>query len=54
MRENCKDKIEIKASGGVRNLDQFLEYYRIGVSRQGTRSTESIIKEALDRGFERG
>lgn len=54
MRKYCKDNIQIKAAGGIRNLDQFLEYYNIGVSRQGTRSTVAIIEDAIKRGYNRG
>lgn len=49
MRENCDARVEIKAAGGIRTLDQFLALYRAGATRQGTRSTQAIIEEAAMR-----
>lgn len=51
MRKNVKDSIEIKAAGGIRTLDQLIEFYEIGVTRFGTRSTAEIIAEAVERGL---
>jgi len=51
MRENAKNTVKIKAAGGIRTLDQLLEYYEIGVERFGTRSTEQIVSEAIRRGM---
>lgn len=51
MREYCKDSIEIKAAGGIRTLDQFIELYEAGATRQGTRATAQIIAEAIKRGM---
>ncbi|NTW71802.1 MAG: deoxyribose-phosphate aldolase [Eubacteriaceae bacterium] len=51
MRKYCKDSIEIKAAGGIRTLDQFIDLYNAGATRQGTRSTAEIIEEAIKRGM---
>jgi deoxyribose-phosphate aldolase len=51
MRKNVKRAIQIKAAGGIRTLEQLMGYYDIGVTRFGTRSTEKIITEAINRGL---
>lgn len=51
MRKICKPSIEIKAAGGIRTLDQFIDFYNAGATRQGTRSTAEIIEEAIKRGM---
>ncbi|MDR3551727.1 MAG: deoxyribose-phosphate aldolase [Clostridia bacterium] len=51
MRASVKPTIQIKAAGGIRTLDEFLEFFNAGVTRQGTRSTEAIVKEAVRRGM---
>jgi len=51
MRANAKPSVEIKAAGGIRTLDQFINYYNLGVTRQGTRSTVEILEEAIERGM---
>lgn len=50
MKDNINDSIEIKASGGIRTLDQLLEYYEMGVTRFGTSSTVKILEEAKIKG----
>eukprot|EP01124_Arcella_intermedia_P021934 TRINITY_DN3162_c0_g1_i1.p1 TRINITY_DN3162_c0_g1~~TRINITY_DN3162_c0_g1_i1.p1 ORF type:complete len:253 (-),score=40.13 TRINITY_DN3162_c0_g1_i1:50-772(-) len=49
MRHHSAPEVQIKASGGVRNLDTFLKVRDIGVSRIGTSSTEAIVQEAQKR-----
>ena len=46
------DRIKIKASGGIRNLDTLLEMYRYGARRFGVnlKSGLAIIEECLARG----
>lgn len=51
MRDNVKPTVEIKAAGGIRTLDQLLEFYKMGVSRFGSSSTVKILEEALERGM---
>ncbi|MEW6244211.1 MAG: deoxyribose-phosphate aldolase [Bacillota bacterium] len=46
MRANCGPKVQIKAAGGIRTLDQFLALHRAGATRQGTRSTQAIVEAA--------
>ena len=51
MRANCPDKIQIKAAGGVRTLDDLLKVRSFGVTRIGATATEAILNEAVKRGF---
>jgi len=41
--------MKVKAAGGVRTLDDCLEMMAIGVSRCGTRASETILTEAKER-----
>ena len=49
MRANTKPEMQVKAAGGVRTLDQALAVMATGAVRIGTRSTEAILKEAVER-----
>jgi deoxyribose-phosphate aldolase len=46
------DKINIKASGGIRNLDTLIEMYKIGARRFGVnlRSGTALLEECIARG----
>ncbi len=46
MRKYCKPSVQIKAAGGIRNLDQLLKVRSWGVTRVGATATEAIIEEA--------
>ncbi len=49
MRANTKPEMQVKAAGGVRTLDETLAVMATGAVRVGTRSTESILEEAVKR-----
>ncbi len=51
MRAHCPAKIQIKAAGGVRTLDDLLKVRALGVTRIGATATEAILNEAVKRGF---
>ncbi len=51
MRSNCNKSIQIKAAGGIRTLDDLLRVKALGVTRVGTTSTEKILHEAKNRGY---
>ena len=51
MRQNIGPEVRIKATGGVRNLDELLYVLSLGVERVGTSSTEKIMEEARARGI---
>ncbi|MCL2828229.1 MAG: deoxyribose-phosphate aldolase [Oscillospiraceae bacterium] len=46
MKEVCGDKIKIKAAGGIRTPQEFLELYDMGVARMGinTKSALEIVE----------
>lgn len=45
MREYCKDKLKIKASGGIKTLKQVEEFILAGAERIGTSSGVAIMNE---------
>lgn len=49
MRKHCNSAVQIKAAGGIRNLDQVLKVKELGVTRVGATATEIIIEEAKKR-----
>ncbi|MEM7754430.1 MAG: deoxyribose-phosphate aldolase [Planctomycetota bacterium] len=46
MREASPDAVQVKASGGVRDLATLLRYRELGVTRIGTSNGASIVGEA--------
>ena len=53
MRGAVSDKVRVKGSGGIRDLDAVLAARKAGASRCGVSATEAIMKEA-ERRFEEG
>lgn len=51
MVRHCAKGIQIKAAGGVRTLDDLLRVRKLGVTRIGASATESIMEEAIGRGY---
>lgn len=49
MRERCAPEVQIKASGGVRDLDKLLHFYSLGVTRFGATATATMIETARQR-----
>ncbi|MGC9470913.1 MAG: deoxyribose-phosphate aldolase [Bacteroidales bacterium] len=49
MREHAGEKVRVKASGGIRTLEQLLDFKKAGAERIGTSATETIMEEALSR-----
>lgn len=49
MRKYTKPEMQVKAAGGVRTIDDCLAVMATGAVRIGTRSTESILKAAVER-----
>jgi deoxyribose-phosphate aldolase len=49
MRKYCAPEIQIKAAGGIRNLEQVLKMRELGVTRIGATATAEIIEEAKRR-----
>ncbi|KAF4186762.1 hypothetical protein CNMCM8927_005039 [Aspergillus lentulus] len=51
MREKAGEKVQIKAAGGVRTLDDLLHVMSLGVTRIGATATVAILGEARKRGI---
>jgi len=51
MRKHSGAKVEIKAAGGVRSLDDLLKVRSLGVTRIGATATKTILEDARKRGF---
>lgn len=45
MKEACKDKLKIKASGGIKTLEQVEQFILAGAERIGTSSGINIVNE---------
>lgn len=51
MRRHSGPRVQIKAAGGVRTLDDLLAVRALGVTRIGATATETILREAVRRNF---
>ncbi len=49
MRENVSEKVQVKAAGGVRDLDKALKVREVGCTRFGATATEAIMEECYRR-----
>lgn len=49
MRAHAPEQVQIKAAGGVRDLDKLLEVRRLGVTRVGATRTAGILDECKRR-----
>lgn len=49
MRAHSPERVQVKAAGGIRDLDALLEVRAIGVSRVGATRTESMLEECRRR-----
>ena len=49
MVENTPDTVQVKAAGGIRELDSLLEMRALGASRVGASRTQGILDECRQR-----
>jgi deoxyribose-phosphate aldolase len=49
MRENSGEKVQVKAAGGVRDLEMALKVREVGCTRFGATRTETIMEECYKR-----
>jgi deoxyribose-phosphate aldolase len=49
MRATCSPKVKVKSAGGVKSLDQLLEFLDAGIDRSGSSSTASILDEFISK-----
>jgi deoxyribose-phosphate aldolase len=52
LREEAPEGLAVKASGGIRTLDDALEMLNAGASRLGMSSSVAVMKEAEDGGLQ--
>src|SRR5437899_3493874 len=45
MRESCSPKVQVKAAGGVRDLDGLIRVRELGATRCGASATAAILEE---------
>jgi len=51
MRRHCAPEVQVKAAGGVRDLDALLRVRALGATRCGATATEAMLDEARRRGY---
>ncbi len=49
MKATVGDRLKVKSSGGVRTLDQLLDYMDAGVTRSGCSATAQVLDEFLSK-----
>jgi len=49
MRQHSSEKVQVKAAGGVRTLEDLLKVKALGVTRIGASATAKILNEAIQR-----
>jgi deoxyribose-phosphate aldolase len=49
MRKHCPERVQVKAAGGIRDLDGLLAVRALGVSRVGATRTASMLDECRKR-----
>jgi deoxyribose-phosphate aldolase len=49
MRKYCSPEVQIKAAGGIRTLDDLLQYRALGVTRVGATASVTMLEEAKRR-----
>ncbi len=52
MRANCSPRVQVKAAGGVRDLDSLMLARDLGVTRVGASATAAMMEEYLRRASE--
>jgi deoxyribose-phosphate aldolase len=49
MKKSVGDRLKVKSSGGVRTLDQLIDYMDIGVTRSGCSATAQVLEEFISK-----
>jgi deoxyribose-phosphate aldolase len=47
IKATVGDRLKVKSSGGVRTLDQLIDYMDAGVTRSGCSATEQVLEEFI-------
>ena len=49
MKKSVGDRLKVKSSGGVRTLDQLIDYMDLGVTRSGCSATAQVLEEFVSK-----
>ena len=49
MKKTVGDRLKVKSSGGVRTLDQLIDYMDLGVTRSGCSATTQVLEEFVSK-----
>ena len=49
MKQTVGDRLKVKSSGGVKTLEQLLDYMDAGVTRSGCSATEQVLEEFISK-----
>jgi len=49
MKKTVGDRLKVKSSGGVRTLDQLIDYMELGVTRSGCSATAQVLEEFVSK-----
>ncbi len=49
MKSTVGDRLKVKSSGGVRTLDQLIDFMDAGVSRSGCSATKAVLAEFAEK-----
>ena len=49
MKKTVGDRLNVKSSGGVRTLDQLIDYMDLGVTRSGCSATAQVLEEFVSK-----
>jgi deoxyribose-phosphate aldolase len=49
MKQTVGDRLKVKSSGGVRTLDQLIDFMDAGVTRSGCSATEQVLEEFVSK-----
>ena len=47
MKQTVGDRLKVKSSGGVKTLDQLIDYMDAGVTRSGCSATAAVLEEFI-------
>jgi deoxyribose-phosphate aldolase len=47
MKSTVGNRLKVKSSGGVRTLDQLIDYMDAGVARSGCSATKAVLDEFM-------
>jgi len=49
MKATVGDRLKVKSSGGIRTLDQLIDFMDAGVTRSGCSATEQVLQEFISK-----